>query len=230
MSDSDDAVTSAETRLQQITSVIDTGLTSLGFAELTRELLRRGQKVVDVDTVTVLVQDARARRLVATEAVGISEGIRRDIRSPIGTGLAGTATARREPQMLEHLDSGSTFDIMPWEHGLGSLLAVPMMAGGQVVGALHVGVFTARGFSDHERNLLQLAADRIAMNEQSDISRTEHTAAVSLTRSLQPAQLPAPKGLTFAARYVPGHGNVGGDWYDVFTLPSGRIGIAIGDV
>src|SRR5699024_11898990 len=47
---------------------------------------------------------------------------------------------------------------------------------------------------------------------------------------LQPAQLPAPTGLTLAARYAPGHGNVGGDWYDVFTLPTGRIGIAIGDV
>jgi serine phosphatase RsbU (regulator of sigma subunit) len=33
-----------------------------------------------------------------------------------------------------------------------------------------------------------------------------------------------------AARYVPGEGKVGGDWYDVFTLPSGRLGVVIGDV
>src|SRR5699024_6501033 len=144
--------------------------------------------------------------------------------------LAGGVAAQREPQALEHVVNGSTFTTMPWENGFGSLLAVPMVAGGQLVGALHVGVFAARSFSDHERYLLQLAADRIAMNEQSDISHTERTAAVSLTRSLQPPRLPAPTGLTFAARYAPGHGNVGGDWYDVFTLPTGRIGIAIGDV
>jgi serine phosphatase RsbU (regulator of sigma subunit) len=34
-----------------------------------------------------------------------------------------------------------------------------------------------------------------------------------------------------AARYVPGHdAGVGGDWYDVFTLPSGWLGVVIGDV
>ncbi|MFD0516774.1 PP2C family protein-serine/threonine phosphatase [Paractinoplanes durhamensis] len=34
-----------------------------------------------------------------------------------------------------------------------------------------------------------------------------------------------------AARYVPGHAfGIGGDWYDVFTLPSGWLGVVIGDV
>ena len=38
-------------------------------------------------------------------------------------------------------------------------------------------------------------------------------------------------GLEFAARYVPaGDGEVGGDWYDVFTLPSGALCIVVGDV
>ena len=33
-----------------------------------------------------------------------------------------------------------------------------------------------------------------------------------------------------AARYVPGSGHVGGDWYDVFILPSGEVCAVIGDV
>ncbi len=33
-----------------------------------------------------------------------------------------------------------------------------------------------------------------------------------------------------AARYVPGTGKVGGDWYDVFALPSGEVCAVIGDV
>jgi serine phosphatase RsbU (regulator of sigma subunit) len=33
-----------------------------------------------------------------------------------------------------------------------------------------------------------------------------------------------------AARYTPGTAVVGGDWYDVFTLPSGELGIVMGDV
>jgi hypothetical protein len=33
-----------------------------------------------------------------------------------------------------------------------------------------------------------------------------------------------------AARYVSGSVAVGGDWYDVFTLPGGELGVVIGDV
>jgi hypothetical protein len=38
--------------------------------------------------------------------------------------------------------------------------------------------------------------------------------------------------MALAARYVPAGADmaVGGDWYDVVELPSGHIGLAIGDV
>jgi len=37
--------------------------------------------------------------------------------------------------------------------------------------------------------------------------------------------------LAFAARYVPPTSSpVGGDWYDVFELPDGKVGLVIGDV
>jgi sigma-B regulation protein RsbU (phosphoserine phosphatase) len=36
--------------------------------------------------------------------------------------------------------------------------------------------------------------------------------------------------LDLAARYVTGSGPVGGDWYDVFILPDGRLGVVVGDV
>jgi phosphoserine phosphatase RsbU/P len=51
-----------------------------------------------------------------------------------------------------------------------------------------------------------------------------------LQQSLLPAALPEIRGAQVAARYVPGRGVVGGDWFDVFTLPSGELGVVIGDV
>lgn len=42
--------------------------------------------------------------------------------------------------------------------------------------------------------------------------------------------MPRIEGLEFASRYVPGEGFVGGDWYDVFTLRSGKICVVTGDV
>ena len=55
-------------------------------------------------------------------------------------------------------------------------------------------------------------------------------AAAALHRSLLPATLPSVPGIDLAARYVAGSGNVGGDWYDVFVLPDGKLGVVIGDV
>jgi anti-sigma regulatory factor (Ser/Thr protein kinase) len=51
-----------------------------------------------------------------------------------------------------------------------------------------------------------------------------------LQRSLLPKRLPQVAGVSMAARYLPALAEVGGDWYDVIQLPSGLLGVAIGDV
>lgn len=59
----------------------------------------------------------------------------------------------------------------------------------------------------------------------------EHEIAETLQRSLLPQHLPSIPGLALAARYLPGTAAaVGGDWYDVFPLPAGQIGMVMGDV
>lgn len=59
----------------------------------------------------------------------------------------------------------------------------------------------------------------------------EHALAETLQRSLLPS-LPKLAGLDLAARYEAGGAGqqVGGDWFDVFPLPEGEVGFAIGDV
>jgi phosphoserine phosphatase RsbU/P len=76
----------------------------------------------------------------------------------------------------------------------------------------------------------EVAADRMALALHSLQSRNDALAAAALHRSLLPAALPAVAGLDLAARYVTGSGTVGGDWYDVFILPDGRLGAVLGDV
>jgi phosphoserine phosphatase RsbU/P len=55
-------------------------------------------------------------------------------------------------------------------------------------------------------------------------------AAATVQRSLLPSALPPVPGAEFAARFVPGRDGAGGDWYDVFMLPSGELGLVIGEV
>jgi serine phosphatase RsbU (regulator of sigma subunit) len=60
----------------------------------------------------------------------------------------------------------------------------------------------------------------------------QRTVADHLQRSLFPDQLPDIPGLQLAARSTPGDSSmrVGGDWYDVVLLPSGEVGLVVGDV
>jgi serine phosphatase RsbU (regulator of sigma subunit) len=59
----------------------------------------------------------------------------------------------------------------------------------------------------------------------------EHRLAETLQRNLLP-ELPDIAGLGLAASYLPGaaHLEIGGDWFDVFGLDDGRVGLVIGDV
>jgi serine phosphatase RsbU (regulator of sigma subunit) len=60
----------------------------------------------------------------------------------------------------------------------------------------------------------------------------QRTVADQLQRSLFPEELPVIPGLQLAARSTPGNSSmrVGGDWYDVIGLPSGEVGLVVGDV
>jgi anti-anti-sigma factor len=61
---------------------------------------------------------------------------------------------------------------------------------------------------------------------------SERRVAHTLQRSMLTTQLPEVEGVELAVRYLPGtrQTEVSGDWYDVISLPDGRIGVVIGDV
>jgi len=60
----------------------------------------------------------------------------------------------------------------------------------------------------------------------------EHRQVVSLQEAILPKRLPQLDGVDAAFRYIPGSldTEVGGDWYDLFGFPDGRIGLVVGDV
>jgi len=75
-----------------------------------------------------------------------------------------------------------------------------------------------------------MVADRVALATQASLSETERNASLVMQRSLLPDHLPDVAGFETAVRYTPGAGTVGGDWYDMFALPSGRVFVTLGDV
>lgn len=117
--------------------------------------------------------------------------------------------------------------------GVTSILAVPLVARDNVVGVLTLGFAGSR--RSYGAGDLPLALD-IARRAALAIERArafdrERRVAETLQHSLLPDALPDRPGLAFCARYVAGGRlEVGGDWYDVVSLPGDRLGLAIGDV
>ncbi|GLW34182.1 PP2C family protein-serine/threonine phosphatase [Actinoplanes regularis] len=218
-------------RLRRLEAVTDAALSRLDVSDLLDELLDRVRDLLDVDTAAILLLDQHAQQLVATAAKGLEAELRAGFRVAVGRGFAGRVAATRQPVYLAEVTPHNVVNPVLLEMGIRSLLGVPIMAGTDLLGVLHVGTLTPRRFGADDVRLLELVADRAAIAGRIRSDKLEQAAALALQRSLLPARLPEIAGVEMAARYVPGHAfGVGGDWYDVFQLPSGWLGVVIGDV
>ena len=221
----------AEEKLRRIGFVSDNALAHIEGDALLSELLDRVRQVMNADTAVILLLEPGSEELIATASRGIEIEVRQGVRVPVGKGFAGRIAAERRPITLDRIDHTTVVNQLLWERGIAALAGVPLIVGGTVIGVLHVGSLSARRFSDDDVDLLQLAGDRVALSIQAHRTQAARAAATELQRSLLPTRLPIVPTLDLAARYVPGgESSVAGDWYDVFTLPSGWLGIVIGDV
>jgi phosphoserine phosphatase RsbU/P len=216
-------------KLRDIQSITDAALSMLDPRALLVELVDRAKEALGADTSAILLLDRRSGQLVATAASGLEEEVQQGVRIPVGKGFAGRIAAQGRPAILGEADHTMINPIL-LQKGIRSLMGAPLLAEGKVIGVLHVGTLSPRAFTSHDVDLLQLAADRAAVAVQALTAQLDRAATSALQRSLLPSALPAVGGLEMAARYVPGTGKVGGDWYDVFPLPTGEVCAVIGDV
>jgi anti-sigma regulatory factor (Ser/Thr protein kinase)/GAF domain-containing protein len=212
----------------------DPALSELGLEEFLDELLLRVREALDVDTVAILLHDPGSHELVARAAKGIEEEVERGVRIPVGQGFAGRIAAERVAVFIADVDHADILNPILREKGIQSLLGIPLVVEGALIGVLHVGSLVPRDFGPRDLAVLQVAAARAAPGIErarlfSELER-EHQVAMVLQRSLLPKRLIDVIGVTTAARYLPASDEVGGDWYDVFELARGRLGVAIGDV
>lgn len=221
-------------QLEHVYRLADPALTELPLEPLLNELLVRAKDILGVDTAAILLLDEDAQELVARAAKGLEEEVERGVRIPVGAGFAGRIAAGRRPIYIADVHHADVLSPILRMKGVRSLLGVPLLVEGAILGVLHVGTVMPREFNNADAALLQLAAaqaapaiDRARLFDALD---REHRGAVALQRSLLPDRLPDLIGIDAAVRYLPARDEVGGDWYDVIELPSGQVGLAIGDV
>jgi serine phosphatase RsbU (regulator of sigma subunit) len=89
---------------------------------------------------------------------------------------------------------------------------------------------TARPWLPHEVAAARALGEQVAAAGRARAEQESRMAA-ALQRTLLLDELPAVPGVDLAARYLPSADDVvGGDWYDLVPLPSGRLSLVLGDV
>ncbi|MET8997577.1 SpoIIE family protein phosphatase [Amycolatopsis sp. NPDC004169] len=118
--------------------------------------------------------------------------------------------------------------------GTGALIGVPLTAEGAVRGALVLGrPGSGPRFTGEDLVLAEdLAARAGLVLHAARVADRERSVAWTLQTSQLPQRPALPRGVAAAARYRPSERNlsIGGDWYDLVTLPDGHLTVTIGDV
>jgi signal transduction histidine kinase len=166
---------------RRLQSVTDVALSHLRLDELLAQLLIRVREILDADTCAVLILDEETNELVARAAIGIEEEVEQGVRIPVGKGFAGRVAASRQPVFLPDVDHADVLNPILRQKGIKSLLGVPLLVAGDVMGVMHVGTLVPREFTADDTTLLQLVADRVARAiEHARAFEAERTARIRL--------------------------------------------------
>ncbi|HEX8054066.1 MAG TPA: SpoIIE family protein phosphatase [Thermoleophilaceae bacterium] len=158
-----DALHAADARLRHLGAITEAALAHLDLDRLLDELLTRLRGILSVDTIAILLLDPDSNELVARAAKGLEEEVEQGVRIPVGAGFAGRVAADRRPIYLPKVDRHSVINPILINKGIASMLGVPLLVEGEATGVLHVGSLTPREFGADDAELLQLAADRMAL-------------------------------------------------------------------
>jgi len=147
-------------RMRRVQTVTEVALAHLSLDKLLAELIDRVREAMDVDTVVILLLEDD-NHLVAWAAKGLELDVR--IRVPMGAGFAGRVAEKKTPILIDDIDQANLYTPFLKERGVKSLLGVPLLIEGRVLGVIHVGRLVRRSFTDDDTRLLELVAFRIAL-------------------------------------------------------------------
>jgi len=226
-------------RLQQATSMLAEALTVLQVVEVITEV---GRSAIGAERSAVALLDRERLQLHTINPLGLPEvpgAPTGDMPLDAPSVMTLAITSRRpvlveNPESLRRQFEGATdIDLFLAHSDERAWVGLPLLAAGAPLGALRFSFTKPRQITEEERVFLEALAGQCALAlERASLFEREHTTAETLQRSLLPDRLPSVPGIILEARYLPVTRNmeIGGDWYDAFRLPDGRLAVAAGDV
>ncbi|SHK79762.1 PP2C family protein-serine/threonine phosphatase [Rhodothermus profundi] len=145
---------------------------------------------------------------------------------------------RRQFLLLEQALTDHRVRAQP-QHGIGSLLAVPLIARNELLGVLFVTREVAYGFEQDDVEAITVFAAQAALaldnarllNERLEKERLARELAIArdVQRRLLPQRLPRLPGLQIVAASISAQ-EVGGDYYDLLPIDTHRLAFIVADV
>ena len=226
-------------RLQQATSMLAEALTVLQVVEVITEV---GRSAIGAERSAVALLDRERLQLHTVNPLGLPDvpGAPSGDMPLEAPSVMTLAITSRRPVLVEnpeslrrHFDGIDDVDVFLAHSDERAWVGLPLLAAGAPLGALRFSFTKPRQITEEERVFLEALAGQCALAlERASLFEREHTTAETLQRSLLPDRLPSVPGIVLEARYLPVTRNmeIGGDWYDAFRLPDGRLAVAAGDV
>jgi PAS domain S-box-containing protein len=226
-------------RLQQATSMLAEALTIEQVVEVITEV---GRSAIGAERSAVAMLDHERLRLRTINSTGLPDSLGApggDIPLDLPSVMTAAILARR-PLLIEspeglrrHFAGEANVDLFLQHTDEQAWVGLPLLASGAPLGALRFSFTRPRQITEEERVFLEALAGQCALAlERASLFEREHNTAETLQRSLLPDRLPTVPGIILEARYLPVTRNmeIGGDWYDAFRLPDGKLAVATGDV
>lgn len=192
------------------------------------------QKIFSADAVMLMTYDRDRKSITVPMARGLLARDMLEMEFKPGEDIPGRVFESKEPERLDELERETTpLARVATSQGLRSAMVTPLLARGRSIGVLATLSKTAAAFTDDDTELLRTFASQgaLAIDTANLFSREHHVATV-LQESILPTRLPQIPGLDASSVYVPAgsEAEIGGDYYDVFLAPDGRLAVAMGDV
>ncbi|HXS63449.1 MAG TPA: SpoIIE family protein phosphatase [Streptosporangiaceae bacterium] len=221
-------------RLQQATSLL---AEALSVQEVVGVITEVGRSAIGADRSAVALVDKDRLRLRIISSDAISGELAGDIPLDVPSVMTAAVSTRRplildSPQSLRrHFDPEDAAELFGRHRDERAWVGLPLATSGNPLGALQFSFTRPRQITEEERVFLEALAGQCALAlERAMLYEREHTTAETLQRSLLPDNLPDVPGIALRAFYKPLSIEVGGDWYDAFRLPDGKLAVAAGDV
>ena len=159
----------------------------------------------------------------------------------LDTQITGWMLKNKKPLIVDDLDGDARFRTLESEENpIRTLLSVPLMLKGRIIGALNV--FNKHGgskFSEPDKRLLCIISTQSAQiienarlyEEEQSLMRIqeEMKIAYNIQMGLLPKGAPMIEGYDLAGKSLPAK-SVGGDYFDLIRLGDGRLFFCLGDI